>query len=124
MRGKSKFWLSEMGDEARPAQCTHDEPEAFFGYQRIPEKEKTRWVLRHFNSVAEQYDFMNTLLSFGIHYLWKREAVNIMGLAAGQRVIDVCGGTGDLALLAAPTPGSSPASGPGRAFHAPARCER
>ncbi|MDX9789081.1 MAG: bifunctional demethylmenaquinone methyltransferase/2-methoxy-6-polyprenyl-1,4-benzoquinol methylase UbiE [Desulfobacterales bacterium] len=101
MMGKKKFWLSDMGDKFRKAQHGQPEPEAFFGYRRIPEHEKTRWVLRHFNSVAKQYDFMNTLLSFGIHHIWKREAVNRMGLRSGDRVIDVCGGTGDLALLAA-----------------------
>jgi demethylmenaquinone methyltransferase / 2-methoxy-6-polyprenyl-1,4-benzoquinol methylase len=73
---------------------------AFFGYHTVAEDEKTEWVLRHFNSVAEWYDFMNTLLSFGIHYLWKRKAVNMMNLKTGDRVIDVCGGTGDLAVLA------------------------
>lgn len=101
MIGKKRYWLSDMGDKFRKAPQRQFEPEAFFGYQRIPEKEKTRWVLRHFNSVATQYDFMNTLLSFGIHHVWKREAVNRMGLCPGDRVIDVCGGTGDLALLAA-----------------------
>jgi demethylmenaquinone methyltransferase/2-methoxy-6-polyprenyl-1,4-benzoquinol methylase len=44
---------------------------------------------------------MNTLLSFGIHHLWKRNAVRWMHLREGDRVLDVCGGTGDLALLAA-----------------------
>ncbi|MFO8083115.1 MAG: bifunctional demethylmenaquinone methyltransferase/2-methoxy-6-polyprenyl-1,4-benzoquinol methylase UbiE [Desulfobacterales bacterium] len=74
--------------------------QAFFGYHTVAEDEKTQWVLRHFNSVADWYDFMNTLLSFGIHYLWKRTAVNIMNLKKGDQVIDVCGGTGDLAVLA------------------------
>lgn len=72
-----------------------------FGYLKVPEDEKVNWVRRHFNTVASKYDFMNTLLSFGIHYLWKRLAVRMMGLGAGDRVIDVCGGTADLALLAA-----------------------
>jgi demethylmenaquinone methyltransferase/2-methoxy-6-polyprenyl-1,4-benzoquinol methylase len=44
---------------------------------------------------------MNTLLSFGLHHLWKRAAVQLMGLKEGDRVLDVCGGTADLALLAA-----------------------
>jgi demethylmenaquinone methyltransferase/2-methoxy-6-polyprenyl-1,4-benzoquinol methylase len=48
---------------------------------------------------------MNTLLSFGLHHLWKRAAVRLMGLKAGDRVLDVCGGTADLALLAAKTIG-------------------
>jgi demethylmenaquinone methyltransferase/2-methoxy-6-polyprenyl-1,4-benzoquinol methylase len=71
-----------------------------YGFQKVPEDEKTQWVLRHFNSVAHQYDFMNTLLSFGIHYLWKREAIALMELKPGNRVLDVCGGTGDLAIIA------------------------
>lgn len=78
-----------------PEQLTH------FGYLQIPKDEKVRWVCRHFNSVAHKYDFMNTLLSFGTHYIWKQIAVRMMGLRPGDRVIDVCGGTADLALLAA-----------------------
>ena len=74
---------------------------ANYGFEKIPEDEKTQRVIQHFNSVAEQYDFMNTLLSFGIHYAWKRAAIRMMELHAGDRVIDVCGGTGDLAVLAA-----------------------
>ncbi len=73
---------------------------AFFGYDAVSEEEKTQRVLGHFNSVADWYDFMNTLLSFGIHCLWKREAVRAIGLKSGDHVIDVCGGTGDLAVLA------------------------
>lgn len=74
---------------------------AYFGYQRIPAQEKSDRVLQHFNSVARYYDFMNTLLSFGIHHLWKRTAIKMLQLAPGDAVLDVCGGTGDLAILAA-----------------------
>jgi demethylmenaquinone methyltransferase/2-methoxy-6-polyprenyl-1,4-benzoquinol methylase len=73
---------------------------ANFGFQKVAEDEKVRWVRRHFDSIARQYDFMNTLLSFGIHYLWKRTAVSMLQLNRGDRVLDVCGGTGDLAILA------------------------
>jgi len=58
-------------------------------------------ILGYFNSVARKYDMMNTLLSFGIHHIWKRTAVRMMELNTGDRVLDVCGGTGDLAVLAA-----------------------
>ena len=58
-------------------------------------------ILGYFNSVASKYDMMNTLLSFGIHYIWKRTAVRMLGLNSGDRVLDACGGTGDLAILAA-----------------------
>lgn len=74
---------------------------ADFGFLKVPEDEKVSWVRRHFNAVACKYDFMNTLLSFGIHHLWKRIAIRRMTLQPGSRVIDVCGGTADLSLLAA-----------------------
>jgi len=74
---------------------------AYFGFERINSAEKTDRVRQHFNSVARHYDFMNTLLSFGIHYAWKRTAVRMLKLVPGDRVLDVCGGTGDLAILAA-----------------------
>ncbi|MEN6441111.1 MAG: bifunctional demethylmenaquinone methyltransferase/2-methoxy-6-polyprenyl-1,4-benzoquinol methylase UbiE [Syntrophobacter sp.] len=83
----------------------HDSPGSekltHFGFLSIPEKEKVEWVRRHFNSVAGKYDSMNTLLSLGIHYQWKRMAVRMMGLRPGDRVLDVCGGTGDLSRMAA-----------------------
>jgi demethylmenaquinone methyltransferase/2-methoxy-6-polyprenyl-1,4-benzoquinol methylase len=67
----------------------------------MPPEEKTIEVKRHFDAVARRYDLMNTVLSFGLHHLWKRRAVGLLGLKPGGRVGDVCGGTGDLALLAA-----------------------
>lgn len=72
-----------------------------FGFLTIPERDKVEWVRRHFNSVAFKYDYMNTLLSMGIHYQWKRIAVRMMDLRPGDRVLDVCGGTGDLSRMAA-----------------------
>jgi demethylmenaquinone methyltransferase/2-methoxy-6-polyprenyl-1,4-benzoquinol methylase len=72
-----------------------------FGYLKVPEAEKVKWVRRHFNTVARKYDFMNSLLSFGTHHIWKRIAVKMMRLEEGAKVIDVCGGTADLSLLAA-----------------------
>ncbi len=95
-----KIWLEEKKREKILNNPKYGQKRAFFGYNTVAEDEKTEWVLRHFNSVAQWYDFMNTLLSFGIHYLWKRTAVNMMNLKSGDRVIDVCGGTGDLAVLA------------------------
>ena len=82
---------------ASPATADEKVP---FGFQEIPAREKGGKVRDHFDSIAHQYDFMNTLLSFGIHYLWKRRALRLLGLQPGERVIDVCGGTGDLAVLA------------------------
>lgn len=75
--------------------------EAFFGFERVQAREKAERVVKHFDSVADVYDFMNTLLSFGIHHAWKRASVRMLDLQGGERVLDVCGGTGDLAILAA-----------------------
>jgi demethylmenaquinone methyltransferase/2-methoxy-6-polyprenyl-1,4-benzoquinol methylase len=74
---------------------------AYFGYRRVTEAEKEKLVYRHFDTVARKYDVVNTLLSFGLHHLWKRTAVRLMGLRPGDRVLDVCGGTADLAIRAA-----------------------
>jgi demethylmenaquinone methyltransferase/2-methoxy-6-polyprenyl-1,4-benzoquinol methylase len=73
---------------------------AHFGYRRMPTTEKVDWVRRHFNRVAPKYDLMNTILSFGIQYAWKRTAIRMMGLSPGDRVLDVCGGTADLSIMA------------------------
>ena len=77
------------------------EKQVHFGNRMVPESEKEKYVKNHFNTVARKYDFMNTLLSFGIHYLWKRIAVNMLAPSPGDRIIDVCGGTADLSILAA-----------------------
>ena len=68
-----------------------------FGYQRVPVGEKARRVRGVFDSVASRYDLMNDLMSAGAHRLWKRFALQVANLRAGQQVLDVAGGTGDLA---------------------------
>ena len=75
--------------------------EARFGLRTFKESEKYKAVMRHFNRVAPKYDFMNSLLSMGIQHVWKRAAIRMLNLRPGDRVLDVCGGTGDLAILAA-----------------------
>ncbi len=75
-----------------------DHETADFGYRKVPADQKAKYVLRHFNSIARKYDFMNTLLSLGLHYPWKRKAIEALELEPGYRVIDVCGGTADLAI--------------------------
>ena len=74
---------------------------ATFGFTPYPESEKINRVNRHFDSIANRYDLMNTLLSGGIHYLWKRIAVNALEIPPGAKVLDVCGGTGDMARMSA-----------------------
>jgi len=73
------------------------EPRTHFGYQSVAESEKAAKVAEVFHSVAARYDLMNDLMSGGIHRLWKRFAIELSGVRAGQRVLDIAGGTGDLA---------------------------
>jgi demethylmenaquinone methyltransferase/2-methoxy-6-polyprenyl-1,4-benzoquinol methylase len=70
-----------------------------FGYRPVPEEEKARHVAGVFDSVAPRYDLMNDLMSAGLHRLWKRFAVEASGVRPGERVLDIAGGTGDLARL-------------------------
>jgi demethylmenaquinone methyltransferase/2-methoxy-6-polyprenyl-1,4-benzoquinol methylase len=72
-----------------------------FGFRRVAPQEKARLVREHFDRVAATYDLGNTVLSLGLHHLWKRAAVRDLGLRPGARVLDLCGGTADLALRAA-----------------------
>jgi demethylmenaquinone methyltransferase/2-methoxy-6-polyprenyl-1,4-benzoquinol methylase len=68
-----------------------------FGYQKVPTGEKARRVRDVFDSVASKYDIMNDLMSAGLHRLWKRYTVDQAAVRPGQRVLDLAGGTGDLA---------------------------
>lgn len=67
-----------------------------FGYQTVAKNEKQRKVADVFDSVAAKYDIMNDLMSFGIHRLWKRVAIDFSGARAGNQILDLAGGTGDL----------------------------
>ncbi|WP_374267500.1 bifunctional demethylmenaquinone methyltransferase/2-methoxy-6-polyprenyl-1,4-benzoquinol methylase UbiE [Zoogloea sp.] len=69
-----------------------------FGFQQVAESEKASKVRGVFSSVASSYDVMNDLMSFGLHRLWKAFTVQIAGVRAGDRVLDVAGGTADLSL--------------------------
>jgi demethylmenaquinone methyltransferase/2-methoxy-6-polyprenyl-1,4-benzoquinol methylase len=100
------IWLGDDRRRLQLDQAPAPRDDAFFGFERIQAHEKAQRVLKHFNSVAAVYDFMNTLLSFGIHHAWKRASVRLLDLRRGERVLDVCGGTGDLAILAARRLGS------------------
>lgn len=79
----------------------------YSGFRLVPEREKLKVVRRYFDTVAPRYDLGNTILSFGLHHLWRRHAVRVLGLKPGDRVIDVCGGTANLAVLAAKAVGAS-----------------
>ena len=80
--------------------------DADFGYQKVPESEKAKRVARVFDSVAQRYDMMNDLMSLGLHRLWKRFAVDIARVRAGNRVLDVAAGSGDLTRLLAGAAGA------------------
>lgn len=69
-----------------------------FGFQQVPLEEKARKVGEVFRSVAGKYDLMNDLMSFGAHRLWKRFCLQLSGVRVGQQVLDLAGGTGDLAF--------------------------
>ncbi len=72
-----------------------------FGYQSVAEDERTRLIRRVFTSVAPRYDMMNDLMSMGIHRLWKRRLAREAAALPGQLVMDLAGGTGDVAALMA-----------------------
>ena len=73
-----------------------DKTETDFGFERVPLGDKQRRVHGVFDSVASNYDLMNDLMSGGAHRLWKEFTLSLTGLHAGQRALDVAGGTGDL----------------------------
>jgi len=78
-----------------------------FGFEEVSPEDKARRVRGVFDSVAGKYDLMNDLMSGGLHRLWKRFAVNATGARAGMRVLDLAGGTGDLARLFADRVGAT-----------------
>jgi len=98
---QESVWADAQGRQKQFDEHIRSSKSAYFGFEKVGEDEKTARTSRHFDLVARKYDQMNTLLSFGIHYAWKRLAVRMLALNPGSRVIDVCGGTGDLAIMAA-----------------------
>jgi demethylmenaquinone methyltransferase/2-methoxy-6-polyprenyl-1,4-benzoquinol methylase len=68
-----------------------------FGFKKVDLEEKAKLVRGVFDSVAGKYDVMNDFMSLGVHRLWKKIAIDQAGVRAGQRVLDIAGGTGDLA---------------------------
>lgn len=78
-----------------------------FGFTDVPVEKKQGLVAGVFDSVADKYDVMNDLMSAGIHRLWKRYTIEKSGVRAGHKVLDLAGGTGDLAALFSPKVGDS-----------------
>ena len=114
---------SNSGDDARDnaGKSSGDNapgPTADFGFRQVPEAEKAPLVRAVFDSVAGRYDLMNDLMSAGIHRWWKAEMVRWLNPRPGQRLLDVAGGTGDIArralpLLVPPGAGGGAAAGGG-----------
>ena len=77
-----------------------------FGFESVDETEKASRVRSVFDSVAPKYDVMNDLMSMGLHRAWKAYAVLVADVRPGQKVLDIAGGTGDLALAFAPQVGA------------------
>ncbi len=78
-----------------------------FGFEEVDVQQKAAKVAGVFSSVARRYDLMNDLMSAGLHRMWKRFAVALSGVREGAKVLDVAGGTGDLAILLARQAGES-----------------
>jgi len=74
-----------------------DSSTTHFGYQTVAEAEKAAKVAQVFHSVANRYDVMNDLMSLGLHRAWKAFAIARANVRPGMRVLDIAGGTGDLA---------------------------
>ena len=95
--------ITGMNEQPKPStdSTTH------FGFRDVPVGDKQKLVGEVFTSVARSYDLMNDLMSFGIHRLWKRHFVAISGVRRGDRVLDLAGGTGDIAALLKPVIGET-----------------
>ena len=73
--------------------------ETNFGFRQVDSQEKSKMVGNVFDAVSENYDLMNDLMSFGIHRLWKKVAIESSSLRADFKVLDLAGGTGDMVKL-------------------------
>ena len=78
---------------------TNNSKQTNFGFRQVNEKDKADLVGGVFDSVAQNYDLMNDLMSFGIHRLWKKVAIETSGLREDFKVLDLAGGTGDMVKL-------------------------
>lgn len=76
----------------------HDDHKNSFGFQKVSPDEKIKKVYQVFQEVAPHYDLMNDLMSFGVHRLWKEKLVDLLRPRPGMHLLDVAGGTGDVAL--------------------------
>ncbi len=97
-------YMTRSSQKKSPSHAKHEptqlaEESGWFGFQPVSPEEKTARVRKVFHSVAPQYDLMNDLMSGGVHRLWKRRFVDMINPAPDQDILDVAGGTGDIAFL-------------------------
>ena len=85
-----------MNDEAT-SNADRDDDATDFGFTRVDREAKAGMVRGVFDSVASRYDLMNDLMSGGVHRLWKRYTIELSAARPGQTILDIAGGTGDLA---------------------------
>jgi len=98
MKEKRRIKMAEQNEKSN---TTH------FGYSQVKTEEKAAKVADVFHSVASKYDIMNDLMSFGVHRIWKRLTMEYVRPRPGQRMLDLAGGTGDLASKISPKVGKS-----------------
>lgn len=84
-----------------------DKETTHFGYREVDRQDKAGLVGQVFDSVASRYDVMNDLMSAGVHRIWKRFTIELSGVRRGNNVLDIAGGTGDLAAKFAPMVGDT-----------------
>ena len=96
-----------MSTSPDTATSSESSDKTHFGYQQVDWSEKQQKVAEVFHSVANKYDLMNDLMSAGVHRLWKRFTIEMSGARDGHQILDLAGGTGDLAALFAKRVGDS-----------------
>jgi len=99
--------MQHSSQPQQPEQSTTDSSTTHFGFKTVDKSQKAGQVAQVFHSVAQRYDIMNDLMSAGLHRIWKRFTIDRAAVRPGMRVLDIAGGTGDLAGAFAPLVGSS-----------------
>jgi demethylmenaquinone methyltransferase/2-methoxy-6-polyprenyl-1,4-benzoquinol methylase len=90
------LFLSELTMSSEHTKQSNEDSTTHFGFKTVNSDDKASMVAGVFHSVAQQYDIMNDLMSFGVHRLWKRFTIDASGVRPGNKVLDLAGGTGDL----------------------------
>jgi demethylmenaquinone methyltransferase / 2-methoxy-6-polyprenyl-1,4-benzoquinol methylase len=91
-------YFPPMSKNTDPAAGENGENTTHFGFRDVPENQKASMVREVFDTVASKYDLMNDLMSGGVHRLWKDSFINELKPRPGMKLLDVAGGTGDIAF--------------------------